>query len=447
MNKKVIIIGAGPAGLGTAYSLIEKTDNLDIEIIKKGKDISDRSCCQQVQTCNPCGMLYGVGSAGGFSDGKINLDENIGGRLSKFYDGNIEDLISFVFSEMIIKNSESEIFSVLKNEDKQNDFLQNCLRNGIRFIPLNQYHIGTDNLPTIIRNITSKIKESGIKINTSEEVIDVKHNSNGDKEIITNRRKIIADCVVVNTGRTGNDLVRKICDLNDIAYAEREIDVGVRLEFLNETFNDVFSHSYDPKLIIPLNESEKVRTFCTNPSGFVVVEKYPSYIGVNGHAYSKKKSNNTNLAILYSAKLEGNETGENYRQIAEQIAKDSGFRPILQTLHDLKINKSSTEFGETVPTLKRYYQGNIRDYYSFEIVKGIIQGIEILDKVIPGIASDSSLIYSPEIKYRSVKINLKNDLSTGVEGLYFAGDGSGHAGDIIHSAVMGWLIGEKIKNE
>lgn len=447
MNKKVIIIGAGPAGLGTAYLLIENADNLDIEIIEKGKDISDRSCCQQVQTCNPCGMLYGVGGAGGFSDGKINLDENIGGRLSKFYDGNIEDLISFVFSEMIIKNSESEIFSVLENEDKQNDFLQNCLRNGIRFIPVNQYHIGTDNLPTIIGNITSKIKKSRIKINTSEEVIGVKNNSNGYNEIITNRRKIIADYVVVNTGRTGNDLARKICDLNDINYTEREIDVGVRLEFSNKVFNDVLSHSYDPKLIIHLNESEKVRTFCTNPSGFVVVEKYPSYIGVNGHAYNKLKSNNTNLAILYSKKLTGNESGEDYKKIAEQIAKDSEFRPILQTFYDLQKSTTSTKFGETIPTLKKYYFGNIWDYYPFEIVEGIIQGINILDKVIPGIASDSSLVYSPEIKYRSVKINLKNDLSTGVDGLYFAGDGSGHAGDIIHSAVMGWLIGEKIKNE
>ncbi len=344
MSKKIVIIGAGPAGLSTAYKLTTTNHKYDIEIIEQGKRIENRSCCQNAKVCNPCDILAGVGGAGGYSDGKLNLHESIGGRLSYFQEENLDSLVQQVYASIYSSNAQKPFSEVPHIDKEQQKLVEFCAQHKIKYIPIKQKHIGTDNLPALICKLTERLENSGIKLSTSEAVLDIDIKNNKVQGLTTDKRYLLADYIIICTGRTGNNLVRTICEANKIPYIDQEIDVGIRIEFQNEIFQEILKYSYDPKFVVYLDNDKKVRTFCTNPGGFVVSEKYLDFVSVNGHAFSNKKSSNTNLAILYTMKTNSREPklGIQFENIAKNIALDSNNKVILQTYDDLK-QKRRTE--------------------------------------------------------------------------------------------------------
>jgi uncharacterized FAD-dependent dehydrogenase len=326
-------------------------------------------------------------------------------------------------------------------------------------MPLRQKHIGSDKLPELIDKMMNHIISKGGEFLLSTGVRDVLIEDPGNKQkrrirgiILEDGSEIHTDNVILAPGRIGNEWFNRLVDSHKIGVLYNPIDIGVRIETNYEVFKDLTDVNYDPKIYIYTKKyHDMVRTFCTNPRGFVAMEKYDTFIGVNGHAERDRKSNNTNFAFLNTVRLtEPLENTLNYgKSIAQLATTIGGGKVLLQTLGDLKIGRRSTydrirkSFVE--PTLKDYAPGNISMALPHRIVSNILDGIEKLDAIAPGIDSDNTLIYAPEIKFQSIKAKHNDKLeSVAISGLYFAGDGCGLTRDIINASSTGVFVARNI---
>jgi hypothetical protein len=324
-------------------------------------------------------------------------------------------------------------------------------RYGIDLLIIKQKHLGSESLPGHISNIANHIKSKGVTIHTSEEVKDVIVENGRAKGIITNRKKYFARNIILAPGRVGADWVGKLAQKNGIGLKQRGIEVGVRVEVHNDIMQDLCEVIYDPTFFIQTSKyDDQTRTFCTNKGGFVSLENYKNFVCVNGHAFQKKKSESTNFAFLSKVVLtepvtDNQAYGESIGNLATLIG---GGKPILQRFGDLKRGRRSTwnrvKKGYIDPTLTNVVCGDIAMALPERILTNIIEGLDKLNYVIPGVSNDETLLYAPEIKFFATQINTTNELETKIKGMYVAGDGPGVAGNIVSASATGLIPAKAI---
>ncbi len=446
----VIIIGAGPAGLFAAYELCTNS-SLKILILDKGKDIKDRVCpsmkeIRRCYKCKPCNILCGLGGAGGLSDGKLNLKSDIGGNLEEFISRSEADNLIDKIDNLFLKHGAS-----MKLYGKDSVFLQRKAATcGIEFIPIPQRHIGSDILPSVITSIKNFLENKSVVFNLNTEVIQIKKNDLYNLTL-ANGNEIQTRFIIVATGRAGSDWFNSEADRLKIKTQFAPIDIGVRVEVPAVVMENIIEYAWDPKFHINTKKYDDfVRTFCTCPNGFVVTEDYGEYICVNGHSSNSDKSDNTNFALL--TKIELTEPVEDTTAYGVSIAKLAttigGRMPIIQRLEDLKSGHRSTfsriEKSFVKPTLKNATPGDISMALPHRLVENVIEGLEQLDRVIPGVNSDSTLLYAPEIKFYSMRFIVNKNLETNLTNFFVAGDGAGLSRGIITSAATGIIAARGI---
>ncbi len=449
----VIIVGGGPAGLFGAYYLAENS-NLDVLVIDKGKPslkrkcpIKDKGCIK----CKPCNILCGIGGAGLFSDGKLNFIHKLGKTdLTQFMAET--DAKALIDETEVIFNRFGMDGKVFPTDiDQARQIRKDARRCGIDLLVIKQKHLGSDNLPNHIAGMADYIKDKGVVFHHSEEVIDIIVKKDRVVGLTTNRGQYSSENIIMAPGRVGAEWIGSLARKNGIDVSQRGIEVGVRVEVHNEIMQDICSVIYDPTFFIRTNRyDDQTRTFCTNFGGFVALENYQNFICVNGHAYMDRKSDNTNFAFLSKVVLtdpvEDNQAyGESIGKLATLIG---GGKPTLQRYGDLKRGRRSTwnrvRNSYIDPTLKNVTCGDIAMALPERILTNLVDGLDQLNEVIPGVANDETLLYAPEIKFFATQVDTDNNLETAIKGLYMAGDGPGVAGNIVSATATALIPAKKI---
>lgn len=453
----VAIIGAGPAGLFSAYELITKNSKLKIVLLDKGRFAENRKCPmnrgkEKCLNCNPCAILSGYGGAGTFSDGKLNFIPKLGkSDLFKY--------MSRSESNQLINDTE-EIFNEFNmtsktyptNIEEAKNLEEEIAKVGANLLLIKQKHLGSDMLPKYIEDFSRYLKDNGVEIIEKAAVSDIVNNKDDTYNVIYNKGKIKkTKNVIVAPGRTGAKWVQELADKYNISYTSQSIEVGVRVEVRKEILKSLTNVIYDPTIFIKTKTyNDEIRTFCTNPGGFVAKENYYGYICVNGHALKNIKSNNSNFAFI--SKINLTEPVTNTREYGESIAKIAntlgGGKPIIQTLRDLRMGRRSTysriNKGFIEPTLKDCTAGDLALVLPHRIIKNILEGLETLEKIIPGVNNGETLLYGPEIKFFSNEIDTDNNMKLKNHNIYFVGDGAGKAGNIVVAAATGLIAARDI---
>ena len=456
----VVIVGAGPAGLFCAYELINNNPKLKVALIDKGRKADTRMCPMKVNggkclNCNPCQIMSGYGGAGTFSDGKLNFIPKLGKS----------DLFKYMSQSEAYKliDDTEEIFTKFKmdsevypsNMDEAKEIQKEVAKTGARLLIIKQKHLGSDKLPTYIKEFTDYLENKGIEIYENTDVIDIVSKNEHDHEVIAKNKKeeltFNTKNVVVAPGRTGAKWVQELADKYNIPYTSQSIEIGVRVEVRKEILEDITSVIYDPTIFIKTDTyTDEIRTFCTNPGGYVTKENYYGFICVNGHSLKEVKSQNSNFAFI--SKIGLTEPVTNTRLYGESIARIANVlgdsKPIVQCLRDLKKGRRSDwkriNKGFIEPTLKDCVAGDLALVLPHRIITNILEGLEKLDKIIPGVNNDETLLYGPEIKFFSNEIDTNNKFKLENYNIYFIGDGSGKAGNIVTAAATGLVAARDI---
>ena len=456
----VAIIGAGPAGLFAAYELITKNDKLKIVLLDKGSRVKTRICPMNkkgvpCQNCNPCAIMAGYGGAGTFSDGKLNFIPTLGkSDLTKYMSESeaykLIDETEEIFNKF---NMDAEVYP--SNMDEALDIRKKVAIAGAKLLLIKQKHLGSDHLPEYIDGICDYLVSKGVELLDRTNVIDIQTISKDEHEVVFEKGKstesIKARKVIVAPGRAGAKWIQELADKYNISYLSQSIEIGVRVEVRKDIMEEITNIIYDPTIFIKTDTySDEIRTFCTNPGGFVAKENYYGFICVNGHALKEIKSNNTNFAFI--SKVHLTEPVTNTRLYGESIARIANVlgdgKPIIQSLKDLKNGRRSEwhrlNKGFIEPTLKDCVAGDLALVLPHRIITNILEGLATLDKIIPGVANDDTLLYGPEIKFFSNEIETDNNFKLIDDNIYFIGDGAGKAGNIVTAAATGLVAARDI---
>lgn len=464
MNYDVIIVGAGPAGIFTALEMVKQKSDKKICIIEKGKSIEKRACPKSKTgfcvSCKPnCHITTGFSGAGAFSDGKLSLSHDVGGELpSLIGEDYAQQLIEYA-DKIYLEFGATEKIEGVANNDKIKDIRKKAIVACLKLVDCPIRHLGTEKAQEIYYKIEQFLLENGVDIifNADCDNIILEDGVCKGVEIYSYENKekslIYAKNTVIATGRRGADWLEKLCVKYDIAHAPGTVDIGVRVEVRNEVMEEVNNVLYESKLIgYPLPFKDKVRTFCQNPGGFVAQENYDNNLAVvNGHSYKEKKSNNTNLAILCSHNFtEPFNQPIAYAQKVGELANMLGSGHILvQRYGDILDGKRTwpkeLSRSNVVPTLPDAVAGDITAGMPYRAMTNIINFISAVDKVVPGLASSETLLYSPELKFYSNKIKMDKELNTNISGLLCLGDSSGWTRGLMMASVMGVIAGRKLK--
>ena len=450
----VAIIGAGPAGLFAAYELITNNKNLKVVLVDRGKKALKRSCPMakdgKCVNCRMCNILNGYGGAGTFSDGKLNFIPKLGkSDLFKYMsESEAYELIDDTEEIFTKFGMDSDVYP--SNMDEALKLKKQVTINGGRMLLIKQKHLGSDKLPKYIEDFSNYLEEKGVELKENFDVLDIVKEKDSYK-LVSKKEEIIAQKVIIAPGRTGAKWIQEIADKYKIPYLSQSIEIGVRVEVRKDILEDFCNIIYDPTIFIKTDtHNDEIRTFCTNPGGFVTKENYYGYICVNGHSLKEIKSNNSNFAFISKVTL--TEPVTNTREYGESIARIANVlgdgKPINQRLKDLRKGRRSTwskiDKGYTEPTLKDCVAGDLSLVLPHRIVTNILEGLEKLDKIIPGVNNDDTLLYGPEIKFFSNEIETNTKFKLENEDIYFIGDGSGKAGNIVTAAATGLVAARDI---
>ncbi len=450
----LIIVGAGPAGIFTALELVKKGSDKKILIIEKGRAVEKRVCpkskTKQCVNCKPyCNITTGFSGAGAFSDGKLSLSPEVGGDLPELIGTDMaEQLINYADSLYLEFGADSKVEGV-GNSEKVKDIRKKAIQAGLKLVDCPIRHLGTEKAQEIYFKIEQYLLNNGVEIKFNVNVEDIIMQGEECLGVIAieNKNKVEyqAKKTVIATGRRGADWLEKICEEHNILHEAGVVDIGVRVEVRNEIMEEVNNVLYESKLIgYPKPFKNKVRTFCQNPGGFVSQENYDNDLAVvNGHSYKEKKSNNTNLSILCSAKFTEpfNQPIAYAQKVGELTNMLANGKVLVQRYGDILDGKRTWQHelasSNVRPTLPDAVAGDITSAMPYRPMLNIINFIKAVDEVVPGFASPETLLYSPELKFYSNKIKMDENLNTNIKNLHCLGDSSGWTRGLMMASVMG----------
>ncbi len=467
----VVIVGAGPAGIFAAMEFFspsgkgaKKGKAPSVLIIEKGRDIGKRVCPMKTKeiscaACPLCGLLSGWGGAGAFSDGKLSLSPEVGGYL-KDYIGRetLLEMIDYVDGIYVRFGAPREYYG--QESEELEKISREAARNGLFFVRSRIRHIGTDRAKGVLSRMRKYLKGK-VDVLFGSEVEQVltgsEYGGTGKRKAprvtgvrLVTGEEIEAGFVIVAPGREGSKWLEKEVHRLGLETINNPVDIGVRVEVPAPVMEPLTRATYEPKLIFYSKAfDDKVRTFCVNPYGEVVKEYLKGIWTVNGHSYSSHRTPNTNFALLVSTTFtEPFHEPVSYGRHIARLANFLGQGVIVQRLGDLQKGRRSTreriERGTVVPTLKDSTPGDLSFVIPYRYLSDIMEMMDALDKLAPGVNSRHTLLYGVEVKFYSMKPKLTSSLESGIKNLFAVGDGAGVSRGLVQSSASGVIAAREI---
>ena len=452
MKFDVIIIGAGPGGIFSAYELVKQNPSLKIAVFEAGHALNKRHCpidgkkVKSCINCKTCSIMSGFGGAGAFSDGKYNITNNFGGTLHEYIGkARALELMHYVDEINMAHGGEgTKLFTTANSR-----FKKLCLQNKLNLLDASVRHLGTDINYVVLNNLYNELKDKvEFHFNTHVERIEI---IDGGYKIITKKEEFESEKCIVSVGRIGSKWMEKTCRELGLEKKSNRVDIGVRVELPASVFSHLTDELYESKIVYRTEKFEdNVRTFCMNPRGSVVNENTNGIITVNGHSYEDPnlQTENTNFALLVSKHFtspfeDSNGYGENIVRLSNML----GGGVIVQRFGDLvrgrRSNVKRIEECTVTPTLAAT-PGDLSLVLPKRILDGIIEMIYALDKIAPGTANDDTLLYGVEVKFYNMEVSVNENLESQHKGLYIIGDGSGITHSLSHASASGIHVARHI---
>ncbi len=455
----VIIIGAGPGGIFCAYELLDKKKDIKVLIVEKGRSIEKRQCpkrtTKQCVGCKPCSITTGFAGAGAFSDGKLSLSPDVG--------GNLPAILGYEETEKLIKESDNiylkfgadvNVYGVDKQAEIR-EIRKKAINANLKLVECPIRHLGTEEGYKIYEKLQHHLIEQGAEMHFQTMVEEILVKDGRAVGIKTDKGEVFYGKEIISAvGREGADWFKGKCEEIGIETTPGTVDIGVRVEVRDEVMQFLNDNLYEAKLIYHTPTfDDKVRTFCTNPSGEVATEYYEGGLAVvNGHAYKSKdyKTNNTNFAILVSKNFTKPfktpiEYGKKIAQLSNMLC---GGRILVQTFGDFRRGRRTTEErlcrNNLMPTLKDAVPGDLSLVFPHRIMVDIEEMLLALDKITPGIAADETLLYGVEVKFYSNRVVVNQDFETSIKGLRAIGDGAGVTRGLQQASANGISVARSI---
>jgi uncharacterized protein len=450
----VIIVGAGPAAIFSALELLRNERKIRILIVEKGRDIDRRVCPMKeyevsCAACPECALLSGWGGAGAYSDGKLSLSPEIGGSLSRYVDiSTLRSLMADVDSEYVKYGAPADFYQADEEEVKKISEL--AALNNIRFVPSGVRHIGTDRCLTVLKNIRTSLEGKMDMLFRTEVARVTTSKKRATGVLLKSGEKIHSRFVIVAPGREGSRWLENEAKRLRLTLLQNPVDIGVRVEIPAEVMEHLTKITYEPKLVYHSRTfNDKVRTFCVNPYGEVVKEYLKGIWTVNGHSYAASRTGNTNFALLVSTYFtEPFDEPIKYGSYVAGLANLIGKGVILQRLGDLRQGRRSTHervaAGGVQPTLRDATPGDLSFVLPYRYLYDILEMLEALDHMAPGINSGHTLLYGAEVKFYSMLPSLSPSLETEIGNLFATGDGAGVSRGLIQASVSGVIAAREI---
>ncbi len=452
MNYDVIIIGAGPGGIFSAYELMQLAPSLKVAVFEAGHPLIKRRCPidgEKIKTCiscKSCSIMSGFGGAGAFSDGKYNITNDFGGTLYEYIGKKRAlDLMRYVDEINLRYGGEgTKLYSTAGSK-----FKKLCIQNDLHLLDASVRHLGTDINYVVLENLYADLKEKvDFFFDTPVEHVKV---AKGGYEVVCGENVYTCRQCVISVGRIGSKWMEQVCRELNIPTKSNRVDLGVRVELPAEVFSHLTDELYESKIVYRTKQyGDKVRTFCMNPKGAVVNENTNGIITVNGHSYEDpaKQTENTNFALLVAKHFsEPFKDSNGYGESIARLSNMLGGGVIVQRFGDLIRGRRSTESrieeAFITPTLKAT-AGDLSLVLPKRILDGIIEMIYALDKVAPGTANDDTLLYGVEVKFYNMEVDVNENLESQLPGLYIIGDGSGITHSLSHASASGVHVARNI---
>ena len=448
----VIIIGAGPGGIFSAYELMKSKKNLKVAVFDMGNSLEKRKCpidgdkIKSCIGCKPCSIMSGFGGAGAFSDGKYNITNDFGGTLYEYIGKQkATELMEYVDHINMTHGGEgTKLYSTAGSEIKRL-----CMQNKLKLLDASVRHLGTDINFVVLENLYKEMKDS-IDFHFLEPVKKIEILRDGYR-IISEKGKYECSKCIVSVGRSGSKWVEEVCKDLYIETLSNRVDIGVRVELPAQIFAPLTDSLYESKIVYRTEKFEdNVRTFCMNPYGIVVNENTNGIVTVNGHSFEdpSQRTENTNFALLVSKHFtepfkDSNGYGEGIARLSNML----GGGVIVQRFGDLirgrRSNRKRIEESFVRPTLQAE-PGDLSLVLPKRILDGIIEMIYALDRIAPGTANDDTLLYGVEVKFYNMEVKVDEHLETRHKGLYMIGDGSGVTHSLSHASASGVFVAREI---
>ncbi len=452
MKYDVIIIGAGPGGIFSAYELVKQNPSLKVAVFESGSALHKRKCpidgdkIKSCIQCKHCSIMSGFGGAGAFSDGKYNITNDFGGTLFEYIGKQKAlELMEYVDEINLRYGGEgTKLYSTAGSK-----FKKLCLQNGLHLLDASVRHLGTDVNYIVLENLYADLKDK-VQFFFETPVEKLKILASG-YAVHTHEGKFECEKCIVSVGRSGSKWVEQVCNELKIPTKSNRVDIGVRVELPAEIFSHLTDELYESKIVYRTEKyGDRVRTFCMNPKGAVVSENTNGIITVNGHSYEDKakQTKNTNFALLVAKHFsepfrDSNGYGESIARLSNML----GGGIIVQRFGDLIRGRRSTpsriEESFTVPTLSAT-PGDLSLVLPKRLLDGIIEMIYALDKIAPGTANDDTLLYGVEVKFYNMEVDVDENLESRYQGLYVIGDGSGITHSLSHASASGIHVARNI---
>jgi len=461
MKHDVIIVGAGPAGIFTAYELLQHNPKMDILMFEKGHQIQKRSCPKnkvgKCVKCEPCNITTGFSGAGAFSDGKLSLSPEVGGDFPNLVGYNVvEGLINYA-DDIYLKFGADTHIEGLEHKEELKNIRKRAINAGLKLVDCPIRHLGTEAAQVVYQRLQEHLLyHKNFNILFDHTVSDIIVEDDTCKGVVIKEEHVskffYADKVIIAAGRRGAEWLFNVCNKYHIERQPGTVDIGVRVECRNEIMEEINEAIYEGKFIgYPQPFGNKVRTFCQNPGGVVSEERYDEGLStVNGHSYKGTKTDNTNFSILCShnfcvpfddpiayAKMVGKLTN----MLADNHILVQRFGDIID---GKRTWQDEMDRGNLKPTLPDAVAGDITAAIPYRTMTNIINFIYALDKVIPGIAASETLLYAPELKFYSNRVTMDKHLNTSLKNLYCLGDSSGWTRGLMMASVMGVYMARQL---
>ena len=452
MKYDVIIIGAGPGGIFSAYELVKNNSDIKVAVFETGPELEKRKCpidgvkIKSCVDCDTCAIMSGFGGAGAFSDGKYNITNDFGGTLYEHIGRNKAiELMEYV-DQINCKfgGAKTKMYSTAGSS-----FKKKCMQNKLTLLDASVRHLGTDINYIVLENLYNELKDK-VTFYFNTKVSKIEQTEKGYK-VFAAGESFDAEYCIISVGRSGSKWMESVCEDLEIPTKSNRVDIGVRVELPSVIFDHITDELYESKIVYRTEKFEdNVRTFCMNPHGIVVTENTNGIVTVNGHSFEdeSKKTKNTNFALLVAKHFsepfkDSNGYGESIARLSNMI----GGGVIVQRFGDLERGRRTNEKRlskcTVIPTLAAT-PGDLSLVLPKRLLDGIIEMIYALDRIAPGTASDDTLLYGVEVKFYNMEVILDENLETKHKGLFVIGDGSGVTHSLSHASASGVYVARHI---